>query len=133
MIVIILIQGNGVTYQIGEGVNVRPQFITNGTLANSQDNNFRAIGSGNNFPVFAFAVNLGQVSDTSATPIIFVNGLAPQGDAGCVQYQPGEALEDRYLYFLSEMSTMDAVSYTLTSYRPVFLSPIVTRLHRGLS
>ena len=84
------------------------EFITNGALQNTKDTSFRAIGDNN--PVFAFAVDLGTISDTTSSPTVFAIGMAPQYDAGCVQFMPSASLEDRYSLYLSETSTVDAVS-----------------------
>lgn len=48
------------THQSGSDQEVRQQFLDTGKLANTEDSNFRAIVD--NFPVFGFAVNLGQIS-----------------------------------------------------------------------
>lgn len=72
--------GNNMTYQSGPDVDVRNAFSTNGKLGNSQDTNYRAISD--NWPVFAFAVDLGSV-DSSPVGTLFSIGLA-QTDA--VQY-----------------------------------------------
>jgi len=63
------------TYQSGSDVNVRGAFTSNGTLASTNDTNFRAIN--NSYPTFAFAIDLGAVS---ATPVntLFTIGLAQQ-------------------------------------------------------
>ncbi len=57
--------GGGLTYQSGQDVVVRAQFVSNGKLANTNDTNYRAIG--NNWPVFAFCADLGQVSGAAKT------------------------------------------------------------------
>ena len=50
----------GLTYQTGADVDVRGAFISNGKLANSLDTSFRA--ANDNWPVFAFSVDLGSVN-----------------------------------------------------------------------
>jgi hypothetical protein len=57
--------GAGLTYQSGQDVVVRAQFVSNGKLANTNDTNYRAIG--NNWPVFAFCADLGQLSGAART------------------------------------------------------------------
>ena len=53
----------GLTFQSGADTEVRPAFITSGALANTKDTNFRAIND--QFPTFAFAVDLGSVEATT--------------------------------------------------------------------
>ncbi|KAK3937404.1 hypothetical protein QBC46DRAFT_416269 [Diplogelasinospora grovesii] len=53
---------NGMTWQIGADTVVRGQFVTNKTLKNTKDTNFRAVND--NWPVFAFSHDLGTVGDT---------------------------------------------------------------------
>jgi hypothetical protein len=53
------------TYQSGQDVVVRAQFVGNGTLTNSNDTSYRAIG--NNWPVFGFCADLGQVGRPAVT------------------------------------------------------------------
>ncbi|KAE8150486.1 hypothetical protein BDV25DRAFT_110928 [Aspergillus avenaceus] len=62
----------GLTYQAGADVDVRGAFTKNGTLANSKDDNYRAISS--KWPVFGFARDLGSVSSTAN--VLFSVGLA---------------------------------------------------------
>jgi hypothetical protein len=105
-------KGTGVTYQTGQDIVLRPSFVNDGTLLNTQDTNFRPISQ--DWPVFALAVDLGQVSDTTSSPVVFALGLAPQNDAGCVRYvQPDKTLQDRYSYYLSETNTKNAVSCSI--------------------
>jgi hypothetical protein len=49
----------GLTWQSGPANDVRAQFMANGALGNTNDTNYTAIND--NYPVFAFAVDLGQV------------------------------------------------------------------------
>jgi hypothetical protein len=53
------------TYQSGQDLVVRAQFVSNGKLTNSNDTNYRAID--NNWPVFGFCADLGQVGRSAAT------------------------------------------------------------------
>lgn len=64
---------SGLTYQSGQDVVVRAQFVNNGKLANSNDTNFRAIN--NNWPVFAFCADLGQLGGSARTVPLSI-GLA---------------------------------------------------------
>lgn len=68
------------TYQSGRDVDIRGQFTSNGKLANSKDTNYRSISD--NWPVFAFAVDLESV-DSSSASTLFTLGLY-QDDA--IQY-----------------------------------------------
>ncbi|KAF2770000.1 GTA glutaminase A [Teratosphaeria nubilosa] len=51
------------TYQSGEDTTVRGNFLNNGYLPDTQDTKYRAIND--DYPVFGFAVNLGQVGTTA--------------------------------------------------------------------
>ncbi len=53
------------TYQSGQDIVVRPQFVNNGTLTNSNDTDYRAIDD--NWPVFAFAADLGSLGSSTVT------------------------------------------------------------------
>ena len=53
------------SYQSGQDIVVRGQFVSNGTLTNSNDTNYRAIS--NNWPVFAFCADLGHVGRQPVT------------------------------------------------------------------
>lgn len=67
---LIIPQGDGITYKTGSADDVRGQFATNGILDNGQDTNFRAIT--NNYPVFAFAYDLGSIKATSGSKVFTV-------------------------------------------------------------
>jgi hypothetical protein len=64
---------SALTYQSGQDVVVRAQFVNNGKLANSNDTNYRAIS--NNWPVFAFSADLGQLGSSARTVPLSI-GLA---------------------------------------------------------
>jgi Domain of unknown function (DUF5127)/Domain of unknown function (DUF4965)/Domain of unknown function (DUF1793)/Domain of unknown function (DUF4964) len=64
---------SGLTYQSGQDVVVRAQFVGNGKLTNGNDTNYRAIS--NDWPVFAFCADLGQLG-TSARTVPLSIGLA---------------------------------------------------------
>jgi Domain of unknown function (DUF5127)/Domain of unknown function (DUF4965)/Domain of unknown function (DUF1793)/Domain of unknown function (DUF4964) len=53
------------TYQSGQDLVVRAQFVGNGKLTNGNDTTYRAIS--NNWPVFGFCADLGQVGGSAAT------------------------------------------------------------------
>ncbi|KAN0093261.1 protein of unknown function (DUF1793) domain containing protein [Tylopilus felleus] len=62
--------GTSTTYQTGQDTVVRAQFINDGVLANTFDTNYRAIKD--DWPVFAFAHDLGTISGTSETVVFTV-------------------------------------------------------------
>lgn len=91
------------TYQTGIDVDVRTQFVQNGKLANTEDTNFRAIDD--NWPVFAFAHDLGTVSSATAPVVYSVGHIRDPA----IQYIiAGGALQDRSTYFWSTYSTTAA-------------------------
>jgi hypothetical protein len=55
------------TYQSAQDAIVRQNFLDNGKLPNSQDTNYRAIND--NWPVFGFANELGDVGATPVTTL----------------------------------------------------------------
>lgn len=73
----------GLTHQSGADTDVRSQFINNGSLANTQDTNFRAIDDA--YPVFAFAKDLGKVG-SSPISTLFQLSLHQEN---CVQFESG--------------------------------------------
>lgn len=94
------------TYQTGEDTVVRGQFISNGDLANTQDTAFRAIND--NWPVFAFAQDLGTIAaGTAATPVIVSIGYVRDP---AVEYIVADgSYQARSLYFWSKYTTVAAV------------------------
>ncbi len=97
------------TYQTGEDVVVRAEFVKNGKLANVQDTQFRAVSD--RWPVFAFAHDLGTVTSTT-DPIVFTVGHVRDP---VVQYAiVGGATENRSSYFWTKFASFpDAVSVLL--------------------
>lgn len=71
----------GLTYQSGADVDVRGQFLQSGSLANTQDTNFRGIDD--NYPVFGYAVDLGKVGNSSVSTL-FQLSLHQEN---CVQFE----------------------------------------------
>ncbi|RAO67229.1 uncharacterized protein BHQ10_003241 [Talaromyces amestolkiae] len=65
----------GYTYESGIDVDVRGQFINNGTLTDTVDTNYRAIQD--SWPVFAHAFDLGRVG-TRSTSRLFSIGLTQE-------------------------------------------------------
>ncbi|KAI0473104.1 glutaminase GtaA [Xylariaceae sp. FL0804] len=64
--------GRGLTWQNGEDTVVRGNFLSNGSLANKQDSNYRAVDD--DWPVFAFAHDLGYVRNQTISKL-FTIGL----------------------------------------------------------
>lgn len=62
------------TYQSGQDAVVRGQFQGQGSLANTQDTNYRAISD--DWPVFAFANDLGTVTGSAST--LYTIGLCQE-------------------------------------------------------
>ena len=56
---------DSLSYQSGADATVRGQFQNNGTLANTQDTNYRAIND--DYPVFGFANDLGSITGSVST------------------------------------------------------------------
>jgi len=53
------------SYQSGQDIVVRAQFVNNGSLTDSNDTDYRAIS--NNWPVFGFCADLGSVTGAAVT------------------------------------------------------------------
>lgn len=58
---------SALTYQSGKDTDVRGAFLFNGKLSNYQDTNYRAIDD--DYPVFGFCVNLGNVGKTTVSSL----------------------------------------------------------------
>lgn len=90
------------TYQTGQDAVVRAQFINNGVLANTEDTNFRAVSD--NWPVFAFAHDLGIVSITATAPVIYTVGHVRDP---AIQYiVADDVYQPRSVYFWSAYSSV---------------------------
>lgn len=109
-------QSASATYQTGQDIVVRAQFIKNGNLLNTQDTNFRAVSD--DWPVFALAHDLGEVTGPT-DPVLYSVGHARDP---AIQYiVANDQLQDRSSYFWSEFSTADdAVSARFSSARMFF-------------
>ena len=59
-------------YASGQDITIRNSFISSGTLGNTNDGTFRCVQC--NWPVFAFAYNVGTVTSTASAPVEFVVG-----------------------------------------------------------
>ncbi|KAK3682152.1 hypothetical protein B0T22DRAFT_277242 [Podospora appendiculata] len=83
---------DGLTWQIGQDTAVRTQFTNNQALSNTKDSDFRAVQT--NWPVFAFAHDLGDVQSTSVERV-FTLGLIQDevidfaGQSGSLAPVPG--------------------------------------------
>ncbi|KAJ7498791.1 DUF1793-domain-containing protein [Mycena latifolia] len=104
---------SGVTYQTGEDVIVRSQFVNSSVLLNTQDTNFRAIS--NSWPVFAFAHDLGEITGTPSIPVVVSVGHIR--DPAISYIVSGGKLQDRSSYFWNQFSNVsDAIASFLLEY-----------------
>lgn len=104
---------SSVTYQTGQDAVVRGQFINNGVLNNTEDTNFRAVSD--NWPVFAFAHDLGTVSTTATVPVIYTVGHVRDP---AIQYiVANDVYQPRSIYFWSAYSSVtDLISDFIGDY-----------------
>ncbi|PCH43524.1 hypothetical protein WOLCODRAFT_164515 [Wolfiporia cocos MD-104 SS10] len=105
-------QGVNVTYQACQDVRCRAQFTDYGYLNKTQNTTFRPISS--DFPVFAFAVDLGYM-ETTNSPVVWSVGYVrnPSINYEISQYKSTY----RSLFFWSQYQTIDEViSEFLTDY-----------------
>jgi hypothetical protein len=105
--------GTSTTYQTGQDIIVRAQFINSGVLANTFDTDFRAISD--DWPVFAFAQDLGTVSGTSGTAVFVIGHVR---DPAVEYIIAGGEYQARSLYSWSAYPSgvEDMVSTALTHY-----------------
>lgn len=82
---------------------MRAQFVNNGVLANTQDTNFRAVQD--DWPVFAFAHDLGTVSGSSPPVVVAVGHVR---DPAIEYIVAGGQTQDRSLFFWSQFSSVGA-------------------------
>ena len=95
------------TYQTGQDIVVRAQFINAGKLANTQDTQFRVVQD--DWPVFALAHDLGTVSSTASASAVFSIGFAR--DPALQYLAPDGSTQLRSSYFWTKYQSMaDAVS-----------------------
>ncbi|KAI5899416.1 DUF1793-domain-containing protein [Schizophyllum commune H4-8] len=97
------------TYQTGQNTVVRAQFIDNGSLANTQDTDFRAIRD--DWPVFGLAQDLGDVSTTASEPVVFAIGHVR--DPVINYIQPDGTMQGRSYYWRSKY---DSVTELITAF-----------------
>jgi hypothetical protein len=101
-----VVQTSGTTFQTGQDVVVRAQFINNGKLANSQDTQFRAVSD--RWPVFAFAQDLGNVQSATSPVVVAIGHVR---DPAVEYIVANGARQNRSLFFWSQFATVkDAVS-----------------------
>ncbi|KAF8827268.1 hypothetical protein HHX47_DHR5000700 [Lentinula edodes] len=105
---------DGATYQTGSSTVVRSYFISNGKLANTRDTNYRAID--NDWPVFAFARSLGQITKDTPQYAVFSVGHVRDPVIKYIQNN-GVTFEGRSYYFWSTYSTISgAITAFLSDY-----------------
>lgn len=92
------------TYQTGSDADVRARFVSEGTLANTKDENFRAVNDA--WPVFGFSNDLGNVNAASDPIVISVGHVRDP----VIEYivENGE-IENRSGYFWSEYSDVPSM------------------------
>lgn len=91
----------GTTYQTAPDVVTRAAFIANGTLPNTQNNTFRAIGL--EWPVFAFAHDLGTIDWKSSGSALFSLGYVRDP---VVQYMTAQGPQNRSPLYLTRFTQM---------------------------
>ncbi|KAG8715007.1 hypothetical protein FRC11_006163 [Ceratobasidium sp. 423] len=104
-------QVGNLTYATGADSTLRSAFVTKGVLDNSEDTQFRAIND--RWPVFAFARDIGSITDSSKSPVVFAVGHVRDP---LVQYiVAGNQLQERHPYWLSKYANAnDALSAFLS-------------------
>ena len=100
-------QSTNMTFQTGQDIVVRGQFLNHSALLNTQDADYRAISD--DLPVFAFAHDLGAISAPGGDFVVFSVGHARDP---VINYTLGHGnYQYRHPYFLSRYETVeDAVS-----------------------
>ncbi|THV08425.1 DUF1793-domain-containing protein [Dendrothele bispora CBS 962.96] len=107
-------QSSGLTYQTGPDVDLRALFINQGKLNNTQDSNFRAISD--NFPVFAYAHDVGTVNTFTTDPVVYSVGFVR--DPAVEYIVANGQFQDRSLYFWSQFTEVqDAITSFLNDYK----------------
>jgi hypothetical protein len=89
----------GTTYQTAPDVVARAAFIANGTLPNTQNSTFRAIGL--DWPIFAFAHDLGTIDWNTSGSTLFSFGHVRDP---VVQYMTAQGLQNRSSLFLTRFT-----------------------------
>ncbi|KAF3403263.1 Glutaminase A [Talaromyces pinophilus] len=105
----------GYSYQNGQDSVVRARFINSGSLANTQDTNYRAIS--NSWPVFAHAFDLGSVG-TSSVSRVFSIGLCQDEP---IQYTTSSGVIPQTSLYLDYFDTqLDALSFFQTDFTTAY-------------
>lgn len=82
---------------------MRGQFINHSALLNTQDTDYRAISD--DWPVFAFAHDLGAISASERDTVVFSVG---QARGPVINYTLGHGrYQYRHAYFLSQYETVE--------------------------
>ena len=96
------------TFQTGEDIVVRAQFVQHGTLAGTQDTQFRAVSD--DWPVFALAHDLGTVPASGSSPTV-VYAVGHVRDPAIQYIIANNGRQDRSVYFWTKYtSAASAVS-----------------------
>ncbi|TRM62815.1 hypothetical protein BD626DRAFT_548254 [Schizophyllum amplum] len=94
-------KSSAVTWQTGEADDMRGQFNATHNLKNAVDTDSRAIND--RWPVFALSWDMGDVS-SDEEEAVFALGFARRP---VIEYDAGDATQERYPYFLTEYSNAD--------------------------
>lgn len=97
-------QRSGLTYQSGEDLHVRGQFVHQGKLGNNNDSNYRAIDD--HAPVFALSVDLGSVTSSAVTTSFVIGHVRNPA----INYM-GKPLRSLWTKYFSDWQDMLAFFY----------------------
>ncbi|KZV70718.1 hypothetical protein PENSPDRAFT_685287 [Peniophora sp. CONT] len=112
-----------VTFKTASDLNSRGYFTTNGVLDNAQNSTFRSIND--EYPVFAFAHDLGSIQQTSSPLVWAVANVRDSDSAGVADYTDlSQRTQRRSLYYRSQYTD----DYALLS---DFLSDYSNALNRS--
>jgi hypothetical protein len=106
------------TYEVGPDTVLRPGFIATGVLNNTVDTQFRAINS--SWPVFAFAHDLGVVTTSETTPVVYTIGHVRDPLVQLLNIPNANSL--RGAYYLTRYSSIPDMV-------PLFCTPCVSDAH----
>lgn len=102
---------NALSHQSGADVDVRGQFVSNGTLANTADTDYRAIDD--DYPVFGFAIELGSVGSQSVSSLFGIS-LAQEN---AIQFEGSNGNETVPSLWTSYFANdLDAISFFYNDY-----------------
>ncbi|KAI0737544.1 DUF1793-domain-containing protein [Daedaleopsis nitida] len=101
----------GATYQIGEDIVVRAQFLNNSKLLNTIDKQFRSISD--RWPVLAFAKDFGTIMQSDA-PAVFAVGHIRDPVVKYIILNNG--VQEQSYYFMSNSSVDEAIKTFLEDY-----------------